>query len=97
MVVVTKKSGAVGICVDLKPLNESVCREVHPIPKVGETLAQLAGAVRFSELDANSGFWQIPLEEKSRLLTTFTTPFGRYSFNNYCLEFQARQNCYNRE
>ena len=34
MVVVTKKSGAVRICVDLKPLNESVLREVHPIPKV---------------------------------------------------------------
>ena len=81
MVVVPKRSGAVRICVDLKPLNESVCREVHPIPKVDETLAQLAGAVRFSKLDANSGFWQIPLEEKSRPLTTFITPFGRYCFN----------------
>ena len=31
MVVVPKKSGAVRICVDLKPLNESVLRKVHPI------------------------------------------------------------------
>ena len=81
MVVVPKNSGAVRICVDLKPLNESVLREVHPIPKVDETLAQLAGATLFSKLDANSGFWQIPLEEESRLLTTFITPFGRYCFN----------------
>ena len=44
MVVVPKKSGAVRICVDLKPLNESVLREVHPIPKVDETLGKLAGA-----------------------------------------------------
>ena len=44
MVVVPKKSGTIRICVDLKPLNESVHREVHPIPKVNETLAQLAGA-----------------------------------------------------
>ena len=35
----------------------------------------------FSKLDANSGFWQIPLEQCSRLLTTFITPFGRYCFN----------------
>ena len=35
----------------------------------------------FTKLDANSGFWQIPLARKSRLLTTFITPFGRYSFN----------------
>ena len=56
MVVVPKKSGDIRICVDLKPLNESVLREVHPLPKVDETLAQLSGARVFSKLDANSGF-----------------------------------------
>ena len=81
MVVVPKKEGAIRICVDLKPLNGNVFHEVHPLPKVDETLAQLAGAVVFSKLDANSGFWQIPLAKKSRLLTTFITPFGRYCFN----------------
>ena len=81
MVVVPKKNGKVRICVDLKPLNESVIREVHPLPKVDETLAQLTGAKVFSKLDANSGFWQIPLEKSSRLLTTFITPFGRFHFN----------------
>ena len=81
MVVVPKPSGDVRICVDLKPLNESVLREVHPLPKVDETLAQLAGAAVFSKLDANSGFWQIPLAKSSRHLTTFLTPFGRYCFN----------------
>ena len=81
MVVVPKRSGAVRICVDLKPLNESVLREPHPIPKVDETLAQVSGAKIFSKLDANSGFWQIPLAKESRALTTFITPFGRYCFN----------------
>ena len=56
MVVVPKKTGAVRICVDLKPLNTSVRREVHPLPKVDDTLAQLTGARFFSKLDANSGF-----------------------------------------
>ena len=76
-----KESGSVRICVDLKPLNESVLREVHPLPKVDTTLAQLAGARVFSKLDANSGFWQIPLDKQSRLLTTFITPFGRFCFS----------------
>ena len=66
---------------DLKALNDSVLREVHPIPTVDETLAQLSGAAVFSKFDANSGFWQIPLAPESRNLTTFVTPFGRYSFN----------------
>lgn len=38
--------------------------------------------LRFSsKLDANSGFWQVPLSEQSALLTTFITPFGRFCFN----------------
>ena len=65
----------------LKHLNESVQREFHPLPRVEETLTQLTGAQVLSKLDANSGFWQIPLATKSRLLTTFITPFGRYCFN----------------
>ena len=81
MVVVPKKNGSVRICVDLKPLNSSVLREIHPLPTVEDILAQLSGAKVFSKLDANSGFWQIPLTEESRLLTTFITPFGRYCFN----------------
>ena len=81
MVPVPKRSGKVRICVDLKPLNQNVLREIHPIPKVDDILAQLSGAKIFSKLDANSGFWQIPLTEKSKLLTTFVTPWGRYCFN----------------
>ena len=81
MVVALKKSGAVRICVDLKPLNKSVLREVHLLPKVDNTLAQLENAKLFSKLDANSGFWRIPLSPASRLLTTFITPFGRFCFN----------------
>ena len=58
--------GAVRICVDLKPLNESVLREPHPIAQTDDVLAQLAGASHFSKLDANSRFWQIPLAEEPR-------------------------------
>ena len=81
MVVVHKKNGAIHICIDYQPLNRYVCREAYPLPKVDETLAQLAGAKIFSKLDANSGFWQIPLTESSKLLMTFITPFGRYYFH----------------
>ena len=58
----------------------SELRETHPMPSVDDTLAQLTGAVVFSKVDANSGFWQIPLAEESQHYTTFITPFGRYCF-----------------
>ncbi len=81
MVVVPKPNGKVRICVDLTRLNESVKRERHPLPAVDQVLAQLAGAKVFTKLDANSGFWQIPLAPASAPLTTFITPFGRYCFH----------------
>ena len=58
-----------------------VCCKTFPIPQVDETLAQLSGAMLFSKMDANSGFWQIPLCAESHLLTTFITPYGQYCFN----------------
>ena len=76
-----KKNGSIRICIDFKPLNAYIIREVHPLPTVDENLAQLSGAKMFSKLDANSGFWQIPLSENSKLLTTFVTPYGRYYFH----------------
>ena len=48
---------------------------------VDESLAKLSKSRVFSKLDANSGFWQLPLDKKSRLLTTFITLYGRYCFN----------------
>ena len=81
MVITPKRNGDVRICVDLTNLNKAVKREVHPMATVEENLAKVENSKIFSKLDANSGFWQIPIAEESRLLTTFVTPFGRYCFN----------------
>ena len=81
MVITQKSNGNVRVCVDLTQLNKYVQRENHPLPTTDTTLAKLAGAKFFSRLDANSGFWQIKLSQRSRPLTTFITPWGRYCFN----------------
>ena len=81
IVPVLKPNGSVRICVDLTHLNKAVQREIHPMPSVDENLAKLGDSKIFSKLDANSGFWQIPLDDESKLLTTFVTPFGRFCFN----------------
>ena len=71
----------VRICEDLTKLDHYVQCKNHPLPTTETTLRKLAGARYFSRLDANSGLWQIKLMEKSRPLTTFITPWGRYCFN----------------
>ncbi|KAK0135573.1 Transposon Ty3-I Gag-Pol polyprotein [Merluccius polli] len=63
IVVMPKKDNKVRLCVELTGLNQYVCREKYILPSVEQSLGKLAGAKVFSKLDANMGFWQIPLTE----------------------------------
>ena len=45
-----------------------------------ELAHKFSNAKYFSKLDARSGYWSIVLDDKSQLLTTFNTPFGRHCF-----------------
>ena len=78
---VLKPNGSVLICVDLTHLNKAFQREIHQMPSVDENLGKLGDSKIFPKLDTNSWFRQIPLDEESKLLTTFVTPFGRFCFN----------------
>ena len=80
IVPVLKPNGKVRICVDLKKLNQAVRRERYVIPTVDDILHQLQGSSVFSKLDADSGFWQIPLDPESAKLTCFMTHIGRFHF-----------------
>ena len=79
IVVVTKPNGDIRLCIDLTKLNAGVERELHPLESVDETLAKLGDeCVYMTKVDANSGYWQIPMDEESQELTTFITPIGRF-------------------
>lgn len=81
MVVVPKPNQeAVRICTDYTELNKYILREVHPMSTVEDSLASLGKGKVFSKIDANSGFWQIPLSTESSKLTTFLTHKGRYRY-----------------
>ena len=81
LVVVIKKCGGLRLCVDYTNLNKWVKRENYPLSSTDYVLASLKNATVFSKLDCNSAFWQVPLSEDSKQLTTFITPFGRFVFN----------------
>ncbi|GFR99333.1 Pol polyprotein [Elysia marginata] len=78
MVPVPKANGEVRICVDLRKLNQAIQREKYIIPTFDNIIHELRGSTIFSKLDAQSGFWQIPLNPETSKLTTFITPYGRF-------------------
>ena len=74
------KTKQLRICLDPRPLNKAIKHEHFQLPTLEDITTRLSGAKRFSKLDAKNGYWQIPSGEESQLLTTFSTPFGRYCF-----------------
>ena len=81
LVVVPNKSGDVCLCVDhgleSSPREHDEGNPSNP-QGGGHARTTVGSRALFTKLDAYSGFWQIPLEEESRLLMTFITPFVRY-------------------
>ena len=80
LTIAPKPNGKIRMCVDLTNLNKGVRREIYPLPRISDMLSDLSKGVMFSKLDANSGFWQVILDPKCKLLTTFVTPWGRFCF-----------------
>ena len=75
-----KKSGALRVCIDPQALNKALKRERYQLPVLDDLLPELSKAKVFSSLDLKSGYWHLALDEESSLLTTFSTPFGRYKW-----------------
>ena len=70
---VPKPDGDVRAVADLVHLNKFVKRPVHPFPTPKDIIAQIPGTSRyFAVFDAKSGYWQIPLDQDSIPLTTFS-------------------------
>ena len=80
MVLVERPDQSLRICLDPRDLNKAIKREHYQLPTFDEIASRLTGATRFTQLDANKGYWQIPLDEKSSKLTTTNTPYDRYCF-----------------
>ena len=80
MVAARKKDGGIRICIDPRDLNKALKRPHHPMRTVEDVASRMPNATVFSTLDARSSFWQIKLDHESSLLTTFSTPFGRFRF-----------------
>ena len=77
VVVATKKSGALRICIDPRPLNAALNKR-YQLPILEDIFPELGQVKVFSTVDLGSGYWHSFLDEEASLLTTFATPFGRY-------------------
>ena len=69
------------IVIDFRKLNEQTDQDAYPLPNSDEILDHLSKVKFFSALDLLSEFHQIPMEQKSKKYTTFSTPQGHFHYN----------------
>jgi hypothetical protein len=80
ILIVKKKDGTIRFCVDLRFVNDITIKDNFPIPSIEQTRYYPNGVKYYSTLDFISGYWQIPIREKDRHKTAFTTQNGHYQF-----------------
>ena len=77
LILVEKPDRSLRTCLNPRDLNKAIKREHYQLPTFDEIASRITGEARFTNLDANKGYWQIPQSSK---LTTTNTPYGRYCF-----------------
>lgn len=66
------------MCIDFRMVNKKLVADKFPLPRIDDILDSLGRSKFFSVIDLFSGFHQIPIEENSRDLTSFSTDNGCY-------------------
>ncbi|XP_045569661.1 uncharacterized protein [Salmo salar] len=80
VVLIPKKTGGLRFCVDYRKTNKVSQTDAYPLPTIQEILESLSGAVVFTTLDLNSGYWQVEMDQESKDKTAFVCAEGLFSF-----------------
>ena len=78
LVVVRKPNGKLRVCLDPCTINKALRFNIHNAKTFPELTSCIGKVMYVSKIDANSGFWTLPMDPDSQLLTTFNTPWGQF-------------------
>nr|GEV23081.1 DNA-directed DNA polymerase [Tanacetum cinerariifolium] len=68
------------VCINYRKLNETTLKNHFSLPFMDQMLERLAENEYYCFLDGSSGYFQIPVNLKDQEKTTFTCPYGMFSY-----------------
>ena len=80
-VIVKKPNGSLCMCLDPTDLNKNIVRPVCNSQTIDDVVHKLKDAKYFTVFDTSKGFFHVPLDAESKVLTAMLTPFGIYVYN----------------
>ena len=75
-----KATAKLCICVYFRELNKATLKDYFPLPFIDQVLDTVSGKQYFSFLDGYSGYNQILIAPEDQEKTTFTCPWGTYTY-----------------
>nr|GEV88010.1 reverse transcriptase domain-containing protein [Tanacetum cinerariifolium] len=68
------------VCIDYRKLNDATKKNHFPLPFMDQMLGRLAGNEFYCFLDRFSRYLQIPIDPQDQEKTTFTCPYGTFTY-----------------
>lgn len=81
VILALKSEGSLSFCIDYRRLKAVTKFDSYPLPRMDDCMDIIGEANIFTALDANLGYWQLPVRESDQVKTAFSCHDGIFEFN----------------
>lgn len=80
VVLVKKKDGSLRFCIDFRKINKVTVFDNEPMTDPARLMSRFGKSKYLTKIDLSKGYWQIPMDDASKDITSFITDQGLFKF-----------------
>ena len=80
VILVPKPDNSIRFVIDYRKVNNVTVADAIPLPRVDDLIDRVRNANFITKIDLLKAYRQVPLTERSKLISAFVTPFGLYQW-----------------
>ena len=79
-ILVPKLDGTFRFVTDFRKVNQCTKTDSYPIPRIDDCIDKIGNAKFVSKFDLLKGYWQVPLTDRAKEISSFCTPDAPYKY-----------------